>query len=90
MSTTYARDEIISASEAVKSFKTLLDDLSSGQRERVIISRNNNLDVVMFSVEAYEALEEALEDKEIAAIVQARKKSTGGISLAELKQKYDV
>ena len=84
---TYSRDEIISSSQAARSFKALLDDLNFKKRKKFAISRNNKIEAVMFSPDA---LDELLEHIEIYSIVQKRKNSKRTVTLDKIRKKHNV
>jgi len=75
---TYARDEIISASEMARGFATVLNDLKNEVKERFAISKNNKIEAVVLPVEEYERMKEAfdlMEHIEIYNIVKEREGS---------------
>ncbi len=75
---TYARDEIISASEVARSFSSVLNDLINHTKERFAISKNNKLEAVVLPIEEYERMQEALdfmEHMEIYNVVKEREKT---------------
>ena len=88
--TTYARKEIISSSNTAKKLGQILDDLRKGIKERVIISKNNQLEAVILPIEDYEKiieLAELVDHLQISNIVKKREKETAEISFDEvLKQ----
>ncbi len=75
---TYARDEIVSASDVARSFSKILKDLTSYTKDKVAISKNNKLEAVIVPIEEYERMQEALdmaEHIEIYNIVKEREKT---------------
>ncbi len=75
---TYARDEIVSASDVARSFSKILKDLTSYTKDKVAISKNNKLEAVIIPIEEYERMQEALdmaEHIEIYNIVKEREKT---------------
>lgn len=75
---TYARDEIVSASDVARSFSKILKDLTSHTKDKVAISKNNKLEAVIVPIEEYERMQEALdmaEHIEIFNIVKEREKT---------------
>ncbi|WP_297443083.1 type II toxin-antitoxin system Phd/YefM family antitoxin [Sulfurimonas sp.] len=58
----YTRDEIISASEVARNFSSVLNNLMTRKKERVIISKNNKLEAVVIPIETYERMQEAFEN----------------------------
>ena len=72
---TFARNEIVSSSQFVRNFATLLKQLTESKQEKIAIIKNNEIQAVMISVEEYEKLksiEEISERKEIFDTVQSR------------------
>ena len=72
---TFARNEIVSSSQFVRNFATLLKPLTESKQEKIAIIKNNEIQAVMISVEEYEKLksiEEISERKEIFDTVQSR------------------
>ena len=58
---TYAREEIISSSKASKNFGEILEKLKSGKAEKIVISKNNELEAVIIPIEEFETIKEAFE-----------------------------
>ena len=84
---TYTREEIISSSKASKKFGELLSRLKSGQAEKIVISKNNELEAVIISIEEFEAIKDAfelIEHLEIYKIINERKDKKAAISLNKL------
>ena len=86
----YARNEIISSSNTAKNLGQILDDLKKGIKEKVIISKNNQLEAVILSIEDYEKiteLAELVEHIQIAQIIKEREQESAEISFEQvLKQ----
>jgi len=58
---TYTKDEIMTATDVVRNFSSVLKSISRKEKEKVVIVKNNNFDAVMISVDKYEKLTEAME-----------------------------
>ena len=89
---TYARDEIISASEITRNFSTVLKELANHTKEKFAISKNNKIEAVVIPVEEYERMQEALEMAEhieIYNIVKERENSKT-ISLEESAKRHGI
>ena len=89
---TYARDEIISASDVARGFSKILKDLTSYTKDKIVISKNNKLEAVIVPIEEYERMQEALdmaEHIEIYNIVKARENSKT-ISLEESAKRHGI
>ncbi|MBM3707052.1 MAG: type II toxin-antitoxin system Phd/YefM family antitoxin [Actinobacteria bacterium] len=74
--TTYTRNEIISSSKASKKFGEILEKLKSGKTEKIIISKNNELEAAIIPIEEFEAMKEAyeiVEHLEIYRLINERK-----------------
>lgn len=64
--------DYISATVLSKKTAHTLDSLSNGEREKFIILKNNTPKAILMSVEAFEALEEELEDLRLTSLALAR------------------
>ncbi|MCL4415101.1 MAG: type II toxin-antitoxin system Phd/YefM family antitoxin [Actinobacteria bacterium] len=83
----YTREEIISSSKASKKFGELLNRLKSGQAEKIVISKNNELEAVIISIEEFEAIKDAfelIEHLEIYKMINERRDKKAVISLNKL------
>ncbi len=72
----FTRNEMISASQFVRNFATLLKTVCSSKEEKIAIVKNNKVQAVLIPIEEYEKLkscEEQLEQKEIYETIQSRK-----------------
>ena len=65
-------DEFMSATELSKRTAATLSALEKGETEKLIILKNNSPKAVLLSIEAYEAMEEELEDLRLTALALAR------------------
>lgn len=63
----YAREEIMSSSEVVRNFGSVLSSVVQHQREKVAIIRNNRLEAVLVAADVYERLEKA--DEAVSALL---------------------
>lgn len=71
----YTRDEIMSVSDVVRRFSSILTQLNNQSSNRVVIAKNNKLEAVMLDIGEYELLQKAydlLEQKEIEEILANR------------------
>ena len=57
----YGREEIMSSSEVVRNFGSVLTSVAKHQREKIAIVRNNRLEAVLLSVDVYERMEKMCE-----------------------------
>ena len=57
----YTRDEIISATDLARNVSGALNSLTSQEKEKIAISKNNKIETVMISIDEYERLKEAEE-----------------------------
>ena len=57
---TYAKSEMMSATDMVRNFSSVLGSLSNGENKRVVIVKNNRFEAVMITVEEYEKMSEAV------------------------------
>lgn len=72
---TYHKDEIMTATDMVRNFSSVLHSVSK-EKKKVIIVKNNRFEAVMLSVEAYEKMSEAVTILE--RIYASTKKKTDG------------
>ena len=68
--TAYTKDEIISASDVVRKLPSLLKEVASQDKARIVIAKNNKLEAIILSIDAYEKLQEAYELMEHMEIYQ--------------------
>jgi PHD/YefM family antitoxin component YafN of YafNO toxin-antitoxin module len=84
---TLTKDEIVSSSKASKNFGQLLNRLKSGEADKIIISKNNELEAVMITFQEYELMKQIsdfLEHLEISQIIKSRKDNKATIGLDKL------
>ncbi|MGE4398707.1 MAG: prevent-host-death protein [Campylobacterales bacterium] len=71
----YARDEIVPATEVARSFSAIYKSIVEHKKEKIAVSKNNKLELVMLPIDEYErmrAAQELLEHIEIYRIVKER------------------
>lgn len=73
---TFSKDEIITATEVVRNFSTILSKVGKAQMKRVVIVKNNKFEAVLLNMAVYERLCEAVEVLE--SIYSSRKKAENG------------
>lgn len=73
---TYAKDEIMTATDMVRNFSTVLGSITKGKQKRVVIVKNNRFEAVMIPIDAYEKMSEAVEILE-KIYASTKKKSDG-------------
>ena len=81
---TITKEEIVSSSKAGKNFGQIMDRLKTGQAEKIIISRNNELEAVIIPIEEFEKVKEAFELVEHLEIFQLVSKRKGKKAVAAL------
>jgi len=62
----------LSATTLSKKTSATLDSLEKGEIEKLIILKNNSPKAILVSIEAYEAMEEEMEDLRLATLALAR------------------
>jgi len=72
---TFSKDEIMTATDMVRNFSTVLSSVSK-EKKRVVVVKNNRFEAVMISVEAYEKMSEAVTILE-KIYASTKKKSDG-------------
>ena len=73
---TFARNEIVSSSQFVRNFASLLQRVTKSNNEKIAIVKNNQMQAVMISIDEYErlaTLAEKAEQKAIFETIQERK-----------------
>jgi PHD/YefM family antitoxin component YafN of YafNO toxin-antitoxin module len=55
----YTRDEIISATDLARNVSGTLSSLTSHEKEKIAIMKNNKIETVMISMDEYERLKKA-------------------------------
>ncbi|MDD3323872.1 MAG: prevent-host-death protein [Sulfurospirillaceae bacterium] len=73
---TYSKDEIMTATDMVRNFSSVLGSLSSGENKRIVVVKNNRFEAVMITIEEYERIYEAVTILE--RIYDKNKKSIDG------------
>jgi antitoxin StbD len=66
------KTDYLSATALSKKTSATLKTLESGDAEKLIILKNNSPKAILLSMEAYEAMEEELEDLRLTALTLAR------------------
>jgi PHD/YefM family antitoxin component YafN of YafNO toxin-antitoxin module len=72
---TYAKNEIMTATDMVRNFSSVLGSLTKGKSKRIVIVKNNRFEAVMVTVDEYEKMSEAVNILE--KIYASTKKSDG-------------
>ena len=67
--------DFISATALSKKTASTLESLEKGEADKLIILKNNSPKAILMSVEAFEAMEEELEDLRLTALALARLQS---------------
>ncbi|WP_263832823.1 type II toxin-antitoxin system Phd/YefM family antitoxin [Sulfurospirillum oryzae] len=73
---TYAKNEIMTATDMVRNFSSVLGSLSKGENKRVVIVKNNRFEAIMITVDEYEKMSEAVNILE-KIYASTKKKSDG-------------
>jgi hypothetical protein len=60
-------DELRTLREVMRDFGTMLSELEGGEVEKLVITQRNQMRAVVVSVERWSELEQALEDRSVAA-----------------------
>lgn len=73
---TYTKNEIMTATDMVRNFSSVLGILSKGEAKRIVIVKNNRFEAVMVTVDEYEKMSEAVNILE-KIYANTKKKSDG-------------
>lgn len=57
---TYAKNEMMTATDMVRNFSSVLGGLTKSENKRVVIVKNNRFEAVMITIEEYEKMSEAV------------------------------
>ena len=69
----YTSNELMSSTEIVRNFSSVLDSIKERRRDKVAILRKNKLEAVILPIDKYEKIEEAIELLEHLQISQILK-----------------
>jgi len=58
---TYKKTELMSSTEIVRNFSSILDSITKHEKDKIAVMRKNKLEAVILSVEEYERIYEILE-----------------------------
>ncbi len=58
--TSFTQDEVISATDVVRNFSSELKSLTSGEKEKLVIVKNNRFEAVIIPIEEYERMNDAV------------------------------
>ncbi len=58
--TSFTQDEVISATDIVRNFSSELKSLTSGEKEKLVIVKNNRFEAVVIPIEEYERMSDAV------------------------------
>ena len=73
---TYKKTELMSSTEIVRNFSSILDSITKHGKDKIAVMRKNKLEAIILSVEEYERiyeLQELLEHIQIYKTVEQRK-----------------
>jgi len=73
---TYAKNEIMTATDMVRNFSSVLGSLTKGKSKRIVVVKNNRFEAVMITVDEYEKMSEAVNILE-KIYTSTKKKSDG-------------
>lgn len=69
----FSKDEIYTATQMVRNFSSILNDISQAKKKRAFIVKNNRFEAVMINMEEYERLSEAVT---LLEVIYNRKKES--------------
>jgi len=69
----YRNNELMSSTEIVRNFSSVLDSIKERRRDKVAILRKNKLEAVILPIEEYEKIQDAIELLEHFQIFQILK-----------------
>ncbi|RLB94012.1 MAG: hypothetical protein DRH26_02425 [Deltaproteobacteria bacterium] len=57
----YTRDELMSSSEVVRNFSSILDSIKNKEKVKIAVMRKNKLEAVILSIDEYERIHEIMD-----------------------------
>ena len=69
----YTSNELMSSTDIVRNFSSVLDSIKAHRRDKVAILRKNKIEAVILPIEAYEKIQEAMDLLEHLQIFQTVK-----------------
>jgi PHD/YefM family antitoxin component YafN of YafNO toxin-antitoxin module len=69
----YTSNELMSSTDIVRNFSSVLDSIKEHRRDKVAILRKNKIEAVILPIEAYEKIQEAMDLLEHLQIYQTVK-----------------
>jgi len=73
---TYKKTELISSTEIVRNFSSILDSITKHEKDKIAVMRKNKLEAIIISVEEYEKIyefKELFEHIQIYQTIEQRK-----------------
>jgi len=73
---TYKKSELISSTEIVRNFSSILDSITKHEKDKIAVMRKNKLEAIILSVEEYEKIyefKELFEHIQIYQTIEQRK-----------------
>jgi PHD/YefM family antitoxin component YafN of YafNO toxin-antitoxin module len=70
----YTKDELMSSTEIVKNFSSVLDSIKEHKRDKVAVLRKNRLEAVILPIDEYEKIRELADLMEHLQIYETVKK----------------
>ena len=86
---TFARNEIVSSSQFVRNFASLLQRVTKSNNEKIAIVKNNQMQAVMIPIDEYERLATLAEKAEQKAREKAERERAKKQAIAERKAKKE-
>ena len=83
--------EYISSTNLAKSTASTINSLESDETDKIVILKNNTPKAVLMSFDAYQAMEEEIEDLRLTALALSRMQSLDpdqAVSHEEMMEKY--
>lgn len=59
--TAYTKDELMSSSEVVRNFSSILDSIRNKEKAKIAVMRKNKLEAVILSIDEYERIHEIMD-----------------------------
>lgn len=87
----FSTNELISSTNFVRNFSSILDKVNNNNLSKVWILKNNNVKAVLLSSQDYDYLMDYIEDLEDMTLIKTRNQNTSSnISFEEMANKHNI
>ena len=76
---TYKKEELMSSTDIVKNFSSVLESIKNKKRDKIAVLRKNKLEAVILPIEEYERIQELadiMEHLQLSRLIKEREKTS--------------